>query len=183
MSLKSGENNLKSAPGLLLRLINENMWQKRMMKTGEIVEFERFVDFITSKPLAGLGEDLESIKRICRDDPKALDAIDRVTVNPKHIHIADNDNIIINQSEQGTSSQYALRRLRKDRPDLHEQVLQKKLTPHAAMVEAGFRKQTFSVSKDVHSAVNFLKKTFTRQEIDEIYALSCKVTNCDLLKD
>jgi hypothetical protein len=40
----------------------------------------------------------------------------------------------------GTSREAALRRLRKDRPDLHERVIARELTPHAAMVEAGFRK-------------------------------------------
>ena len=40
----------------------------------------------------------------------------------------------------GTSSEYALRRLRKDRPDIHARVLAGELTPHGGMVEAGFRK-------------------------------------------
>jgi hypothetical protein len=40
----------------------------------------------------------------------------------------------------GTSSEAAHRRLRKDRPDLHERVLTGELTANAAMIEAGFRK-------------------------------------------
>lgn len=36
-------------------------------------------------------------------------------------------------------------KLRKDRPDLHAQVLAGELSPHAAMVEAGFRKRTITV--------------------------------------
>ena len=35
-------------------------------------------------------------------------------------------------------AQYALPRLRKDRPDLHEQVVNKELSAHAAMKRAGF---------------------------------------------
>jgi hypothetical protein len=41
----------------------------------------------------------------------------------------------------GTSKQYALRRLRKSRPDLHARVLAGELTCHAAMLEAGFRRE------------------------------------------
>lgn len=164
-----------SAPGLLLRLINENMWQKRMMKTGEIVEFTRFIDFITGKPLAGLGEDLESIKRICRDDVAALDAIDRVTVHNGGDRRSDSfsHNNIMTEKEsiQGTSSQYALRKLRKDAPELHQQVLDGKLSPHKAMVQAGFRKQTFSITKDTKSAARFLAENFSRQQLDEIIRL------------
>lgn len=44
--------------------------------------------------------------------------------------------ICIDESEpaQGNASTYALRRLRKERPDLHEQVLADMLSPHAAMI-------------------------------------------------
>ncbi len=41
----------------------------------------------------------------------------------------------------GHSCERALRRLRKDRPDLHARVLSDELSPHAAMVEAGFRRR------------------------------------------
>jgi hypothetical protein len=40
---------------------------------------------------------------------------------------------------RGNSNTYALRKLRKDRPDLHEQVVSGEKSPHAAMVEADFR--------------------------------------------
>ncbi len=43
----------------------------------------------------------------------------------------------------GNTRQHALRKFRKDRPDLHVQVLKGKLTPHAAMVKASW----FSVSR------------------------------------
>jgi hypothetical protein len=41
----------------------------------------------------------------------------------------------------GNSRAAALRRLRKTRPDIHARVLAGELTPHAGMVEAGFRKR------------------------------------------
>jgi hypothetical protein len=88
--------------------------------------------------LAGLGESLDLIKRLCRDDPAALDAIDRVTArgpgNPEpsgHNQHTEkeviDDNVNNCQGDRasptGNSRAAALRRLRKDRPDLHEQVL------------------------------------------------------------
>lgn len=41
----------------------------------------------------------------------------------------------------GTSREAALRRLRKDRPDLYERVKSQELSAHAASIEAGFRKK------------------------------------------
>ena len=48
----------------------------------------------------------------------------------------------------GTTSTQALRRLRKDRPDLHAEVLAGNTSAHAAMVTAGFRPKTFTVRAD-----------------------------------
>ena len=42
------------------------------------------------------------------------------------------------------SRSYALRRLRKDAPELHEQVLDGTLTAHAAMVKAGLRRRVIA---------------------------------------
>jgi hypothetical protein len=41
---------------------------------------------------------------------------------------------------RGNTAAAALRRLRKDRPDIHGRVLAGELSPHAGMVEAGFRR-------------------------------------------
>ena len=41
----------------------------------------------------------------------------------------------------GNSRAAFLRRLRKDRPDIHARVLAGELSPHAGMIEAGFRKK------------------------------------------
>ena len=42
----------------------------------------------------------------------------------------------------GNRAAYAHHRLRRDRPDIHARVLAGELSPHAGMIEAGFRKKT-----------------------------------------
>jgi hypothetical protein len=67
---------------------------------------------------------VRQLKHLCRDDTGALDAIDRATVGEhenQHTRPRVQDNNVIVQ--QGTSNTYALRKLRKDRPDLHERDL------------------------------------------------------------
>ncbi len=66
---------------------------------------------------------MRRLKHLCRDDPGALDAIDRATVGEhenQHTRPRVQDNNVIVQ--QGNSNTYALRRLRKDRPDPWERV-------------------------------------------------------------
>jgi len=76
------------------------------------------------------------------------DARDRANLRPAHKHIdrdvyingpAGKHNVHIRPS--GNSRAAFLRRLRKDRPDIHARVLAGELSPYAGMIEAGFRKR------------------------------------------
>jgi hypothetical protein len=75
------------------------------------------------------------------------------------------DNIHVYRPD-GTARTTALRRLRKDRPDLHARVLAGELSANAAAVEAGFRRPTATVPVDsVEHAVGALARRFTRDEL------------------
>lgn len=62
----------------------------------------------------------------------------------------------------GTSKEAGLRRLRKDRPDLHQEVIDGKKSVHAACVEAGFRKKP----KNIETAKRAVEK-MTTEELQE----------------
>jgi hypothetical protein len=47
----------------------------------------------------------------------------------------------ITLKDRGTSNTYAIAKLRKHAPDIHARVLAGELSPHAGMIEAGFRKK------------------------------------------
>jgi len=73
------------------------------------------------------------------------DAADRANLRRAHrtAESVDNGGKDINTSGRptGTSRAYALRRLREQRPDIHARVLAGEISPHASMVEVGFRKR------------------------------------------
>ncbi len=58
-----------------------------------------------------------------------------------HMSKFDNVQLAIEQAPTGNRTDAALRRLRKDRPDLPQRVINKELSAHAAMIEAGYYKQ------------------------------------------
>lgn len=60
---------------------------------------------------------------------------------PENSNTNNKDVTIFSDPIRGNNPSYALRRLAKDRPDLHAQCLAGELTANAAMVEAGFRKR------------------------------------------
>jgi len=88
--------------------------------------------------------------RVCRDTPHALDAVDRALQDGQRpgarADLVDNVNEVHRPDGNATSA--ALRRLRKDRPDLHALVLEEQLSAHAAMVQAGFRPRTATIRLD-----------------------------------
>lgn len=91
-----------------------------------------------------MGAGIEMVRKIIRDDPEALSLFDAATVGKPGRPSKSNRDIITNSTEpeRGTSRQYALRRLRKDRPDLHELrdralAMEHYLRRHGGSLEAG----------------------------------------------
>jgi hypothetical protein len=103
--------------------------------------FRSFVQFC--KNPNGLGLDRDEIERRLSERYQALDDKDREGQRGpgRPAETLYNENSAIQGlAPTGTSSEAALRRLRKHRPDIHARVMAGKLTAHAGMVEAGFRK-------------------------------------------
>lgn len=181
-----GETNLGEVPGLLRRVLEEGFWRRRVLrKTGQIVEFPKFMDFVKEKPPEGLGTDLRTLQRLCQDDKVTLDLLDRETAQgpgapegnqnaAESKTIDSNRNGCFDENAKrpvGTTAAYALRRLRSSRPDLHERVLANDLSPNAAMIEAGFRQKTITIPVEPTAAARRIRNNFTDEQVAELIAL------------
>lgn len=166
------EGSLEDFPGLLKRIIEERAWEI-FEDRGRIFQFPTLAEMITTSPLhGGWGETIEAVKRAIRDDAEALSMFDaelqRKPGKTWDSRTTENtlDNIQDNSAPTGTSKTAALRRLRTQRPDLHQQVINGKLSAHAAMVCAGFRRKTFTVvADDAVKAVQALRKHYTLEQV------------------
>jgi len=129
-----------------VRLPAKHERKHRKVATGSIVDLADFREFVRQGPLAGLGASLDLVRRLVGDDPEAMDMLDRAlgSRQGERTDLVDIVNEVV-AGPDGNSAQYALRRLRDARPDLHAEVLAGALTPHAAMVAAGFRRRTYSI--------------------------------------
>lgn len=174
-ALHKGEHGLSTVPGLLKRVLAEESWREFVTERGEHVHHERFAEFVTAKPMKGIGATVDLVKRVVSDDPEAVDLLDRELQNPVGTHLSrsDSDDITISDTAggRGTSKEYALRKLRADAPELHAEVLAGNLTAHGAMVQAGFRPRTFTVRPDPTSAARTLRKYLTAEQRAELARL------------
>lgn len=150
-SLREGESGLKYLPMTLKRVLREESWRERIVQdTGEIVGFDSFAEFVTADPLAGLGSDIEQIKKLLEHDTEALLAYTDATIG-KHGGPRRGESAQTKSSNTtlDRGKAYALRKLRKAKKfDLLSRVDAGELSPHAAMVQAGFRPKTATVRLD-----------------------------------
>lgn len=174
-SLRATENGLGTVPDLLKRVLEEESWRAFTTPRGELVEHERFADFVVTPPTAGLGASTDLLKRIVADSPETLDALDRALTGKSgtRTDLVNNVNEVVQPARPaGNRQDAALRRLRKDRPDLHERVLAGELSAHRAMIEAGFRARTISVPVSrPEAAARTLRKNLSHDEIEQLIKL------------
>jgi hypothetical protein len=173
-ALRSGDHALGTIPGLLKQVLADGTWRDFVTKRGEHVEWDRFTDFVTRPPLKGLGADADLLYRVAPDLTSELDqAFGRKQRSDKIVANLDN----IQESDDlaaptGTSRRAALRRLRKDRPDLYAQVKEGKVSANWAMVEAKFRPRTLSVQVTrPESVARALLKHMSADDIAKLIAV------------
>ncbi|MCY0917080.1 hypothetical protein OS965_02665 [Streptomyces sp. H27-G5] len=171
-SLRSGDHGLKAVPGLVKRVLAEEAWRSFETQRGELVEYDHFEEFVSTPPLRGLGASMALVRTLVRDDPAALDLFDQAAGRPAGVNQYSEGLDNIQGHPSGTSREAGLRRLRKDRPDLHADVLAGTLTTHAAMVKAGFRRRMVNIPvQDPESAAKALRRNLPPEAVAELARL------------
>lgn len=176
-AIRYGGSSLADVPVLVIKVVDGNLW-KRFRSPAGIEEHRSFEEFVKKPSPGGLGTTISMLENLCRSNKRALAAIEKATQRASggdkrsesyQQTIVDN---IHNERPSGTSESAALRRLRKDRPDLHAQVLANELSAHAAAVRAGFRSKTFTVRADKPESI---VGTLRRQLDPEILSMVIKL--------
>ena len=143
--LSNGGSSLRIVPDLLRRVLLEDAWREFETKLGVISRPMSFAEFVVTPPLRGLGASVALVRRIVADDIEVTDLLDQALRQPVG-HPLTRD--IVTDRADGNNRAGALRRLRDQQPELHTAVLAGELSPHAAMVQAGYRPRTVTVPID-----------------------------------
>lgn len=177
-ALRSGEHGLSTVPGLLKRVLAEESWREFITQRGEHVgPYAQFVEFVTTPPLKGLGATVRLIQKVVdaiEDEAERAEVqnlLDRALQNPHGGDRTKNNNVQLAPAPQGNAKDRALRKLRKDAPELLDEVLAGNLSAHAAMVKAGFRPLTITVRPDPEAAARTLRKHMAPEQLVELARL------------
>ncbi len=170
-ALRDGAHGLGSVPSLLRQVLEEESWREMVTQRGERVFHERFADYVTAPPLAGLGSDVGLVRRIVAEDDTASKLLRKALKGQgRRTDIRNNRTEV--GTRTGTTRTYALERLERDAPELHAEVLAGNLSPHAAMVKAGFRRRTVTVPVDSpESAASALRKHLKPEQLSTLARL------------
>ena len=114
-----------------------------------------------------MGATLDQLRGVCRADPEALDAIARATQNAPGRPPVNGVNHPNKQETPDRSGKH-LRRLRKDFPDLHHQVVDGGKTVHAASLEAGIYPARASVPLSVEGFARAISKHLSAEQRVEL---------------
>ncbi len=139
-----GTQAFEIVPLALKKVITERQWRDRKDKHGNV--FTSFEAFVTSPLWHGLESSIDDLRAFCRKRPDIVDLI-LAEMEPEREHRGStkdersNRAYNISSSKHGTSAIYTLKRLKRDRPDLFQQVLGGGISANAAAIEAGWRKK------------------------------------------
>lgn len=175
-SVRDGKK-IDNIPGLIEQLLAEDIWKEVYVEeTDRTVTYERFEDFVTTPPPEGLGAKIKDLERLVDDSTANLldAALQGKPGNPlPRDEKGRYDSTLYNVQNRikapiGNSRMVSIRRLRKERPDLLQRVLDKAISVNQATVEAGWRKKQLVVKKDIELVVNMLKREFSQEDLDQI---------------
>ena len=120
----------------------EKQWRECRDRHNEL--FTSFEAFAVHELWEGLGTTIDDLKAFCRKREDVRQLIDAaVGAMPQHGEIGGGhtrpDNV--RSAAFGNNPTYALKRLKRDRPDLADKVVRGELSANAAAIKAGFRKK------------------------------------------
>lgn len=166
-ALRNGDHGLKTVPALLKRILTDESWRDFETKRGERVTHDRFIDFVTTRPLRGLGASMELITRIIgTDDPELLRMLRDALKSGRGRRTDLEPGMDSTLSAKGEEAALTAERLAREAPDEYAAVLRGERTLNAAAVRAGIRRHRIAIRLDsAESAAETLRKHMSHEQL------------------
>jgi hypothetical protein len=147
--------DLSSFPGLLKKVIEERVWEARL-HNGRLYELPSLRELVTRKPLEGWGQNPDKIEAVIKDHPEVL-ALWREAMKGQEGGDTTCNNVTGAKATTGNGKAYTVSRLKRESPELFQQVVAGELSANAAAIKAGFRKPVALLPKDPAKAAQAIR--------------------------
>lgn len=140
--LRYGAGSLDALPALIEKIIDNQAWLSRRVRTGEIIECGSLAELITAKPLKGWGESAEKVEAVLKSHPAVLAKFRKAMKQQgKRTDLLGCDSQRSEISKGTGNKAYTCERLQRDAPELFAEVEAGRLSANAAAIAAGIRKK------------------------------------------
>lgn len=160
-ALRTHKARSTQIPELVLKILESATWQKRDPAPGklEIKQFEYFPEFAQTVRPWGLQIDFKELEEICKgfDDAQLALAKTKSAFGKK---ITAEELKPVRKTER----QKHLELLEVHRPDLLKKILNKELSVHQAMIDAGFKKKCAKVEKSPEGFAKYIAGNFNHEQ-------------------
>lgn len=162
-STTSGADLMSALPGLVRRLRDEDAWREFVGPDGKVVRHETFAEFVSGAPPKGLGGRSSQLIALCGTDEELAQWVrsQLLASVPEALPVGTPGH---GTKESGTHNTSATRdnaaivaRLKRDDPELAEQVVRGETTANAAARAKGWRKPRIVVSSPERTAQSLRK--------------------------
>lgn len=171
-AMRAAKENRNEVVHAIERLIETEAWRSFVTPNGELVEPGSLREFIETQPNRGLGLGVQTLVALLEDTnlPESAKRV-RVAVLdglPEANGVGGQGKGSDTTFEGERDSAYVVSRLKRDDPQLAEQVVKGELTPNAAAVKAGIRHKYARIrTDDAQRAVAKLLEHYDRDTILE----------------
>jgi hypothetical protein len=142
MIMHGGTEAFNLVPKAIRKIITEKQWQSRLDRNGK--PFTSFEAFVTHKLWWGLESSIDDLCVFCHKTPE-IEQLVLAEMDPGREHRRptkeEQDNKGSNTTFIGRGATYVMKRLKRDRPDLFQKVIDGHLSANEAAIKAGFRKK------------------------------------------
>ena len=151
---------------------NEFSWRMSGTDTARTDSFKTFAEYLKKWSKYTI----QDFRDLFHDDNEIVSMLDAVDPDGRTLNLgnqytgSDNgngNNVTNTKRPEGNTKEKGLRRLRNQRKDLHQQVLDGELSVNAAMLQAGFRKRTATIEHSKEGAIRFLDKNYPEWKLED----------------
>jgi hypothetical protein len=178
-----GSEFMNTVPGLLKQVLEREMWKRRyVVRTGQIVEFESFTQYIIQPPLEGLGTEPYKLLAMLRDAPdlsrQVAGLLNRETSLTPANGTGQQRAGKAPKDVEGASRAYTALRLKQEgHSELADQVSEGRVTVSDARRKLGWKAEKVAVrTDDPGSAATTLERYMRPEALHELALLLLQIT-------
>lgn len=172
-ALRYGGPALTEVPDQLEEVIREGIWKDFTTRRGKPVHHDSFEDFVTTKPLEGLGATPDLLLRIVAGTKaeKPVKGLLYEEIEPAaRPGRPQKDSTTIISTERGSTATTTLARLKRDDPELAKQVVNGEMSAYQAARSKGWKPPRIQVTTPERTAAH-LRKHMTAEQCAELARL------------